>query len=92
SRGYKWNDIIIVTDSELELYPSGENVIASFNPMPNGSLLTDSGYKVYLIENGKKRWIPTEAIFNSRGYKWNDIIIVTDSELELYPSGENVIK
>lgn len=31
------------------------------------------GSKVYVIKNGKKRWIPTAAAFNASGYKWADI-------------------
>jgi len=91
SNGYKWKDIVIVTDFELNIFPNGEN-IAGLNPSlkSNGSLLKGSGNKVYLIENGKKRWITTAEVFAFNGYKWKDVIVVADFELSLYPEGENI--
>lgn len=91
SSGYKWKDIVIVTDFELNIFPNGEN-IASLNSSlkSNGSLLKGSGNKVYLIENGKKRWITTAEVFAFNGYKWKDVIVVADFELSLYPESENI--
>jgi len=91
SSGYKWKDIVIVADFELNIFPNGEN-IANLNPSlkPNGSLLKGSGNEVYLIENGKKKWITTAEVFVSNGYKWKDIVIVADFELSLCPEGENI--
>lgn len=41
---------------------------------------------VYVIENGVRRWIPSEAIFIARGYSWN--YVRTLSSLDAYPLGE----
>ncbi|MCK4592195.1 hypothetical protein KAT63_02000 [Candidatus Parcubacteria bacterium] len=90
SNGYKWEDIVIVTDLELELYPNGENIKASFDLKPDGSLIKGSSPEVYLIENENKRWITSPAVFISNGYKWEDIIIVTDYELNSYSNGKDV--
>ncbi|MCK4524869.1 MAG: hypothetical protein KAU07_00325 [Candidatus Andersenbacteria bacterium] len=90
SNGYKWEDIVIVTELELELYPSGENIKASFNLKPDGSLIKGLSSEVYLIENNNKRWITSATVFISNGYKWEDIIIVTDHELNLYLNGKNI--
>lgn len=43
--------------------------------------------KVYLIENGSKRWVPNADIFIARGYKWTDIIVVPASDAATYPDG-----
>ncbi len=89
SSGYQWKNIVIVMDFELNIFPNGEN-IANSSLKPNGSLLKGSGNEVYLIENGKKRWITTAEVFASKGYKWEDVIIVENFELSLYPEGENI--
>jgi len=89
--GYKWKDLVIVTDFELNIFSDGEN-ISNLNPVlkSNDSLLKGSGNEVYLIENGKKRWITTAKVFVSSGYKWENIIIVPNIELSLYSEGENI--
>jgi len=57
----------------------------------DGSLvLADNGTKVYLIENGTRRWIASAEIFIARGYKWADIQKVSSADLGLYPDGKNV--
>lgn len=46
--------------------------------------------KIYLIENGQRRWITSEDVFNEQGYDWNDIITVTPSILALIPEGDPI--
>ncbi|MBU1102667.1 cohesin domain-containing protein [Patescibacteria group bacterium] len=58
----------------------------------NGSLLRASNSdKVYLIENGQKRWVPSAEVFISNGYSWSNIVIVEPSALSQYPDGPNVL-
>ncbi|MCK4799949.1 hypothetical protein KAS31_03130 [Candidatus Parcubacteria bacterium] len=90
SNGYQWADVIVVTESELKLYPDGENVKANFNLKPNGSLMKGSGPKVYLVENNSKRWITSATAFASNNYQWEAIITITDFELNLYLNGKNI--
>jgi hypothetical protein len=89
SNGYRWEDVLQITDEELSLYPDGED-ISGLNLRPNGSLIKGSGPKVYLIENGKKRWITSAEVFTLKGYDWSKIILVPDSELDLYKDGEDI--
>ncbi|MCK5413511.1 MAG: hypothetical protein KAI57_04025 [Candidatus Pacebacteria bacterium] len=93
SNGYKWEDILIVTDYELSQYQKGEDIVVKINSNSNfnGSLfksLTDS--KVYLIEDNNKRWINSVQSFVSNGYNWKNIVIVTDYELTQYQSGADI--
>ena len=46
--------------------------------------------KIYLIENGERRWITAEDVFNERGYDWNDNITVTPAILALIPEGDPI--
>ena len=86
---YRWNDIIIVVSDELKLYESGENISVS-NLRDSGSLIKGTGSKIYLLENGEKKWIATAEAFVFNGYDWNEVITVFDEELDLYPNGKNV--
>ncbi len=52
----------------------------------NSNLVKVNGEsKVYLLSNGKKQWIKTEAEFKAGGYKWSDITMTTAAILATYP-------
>jgi hypothetical protein len=52
----------------------------------DGSLVRYAGdTKVYVIENGQKRWIQTAEDFAKLGYNWNSVIVVPSTES--YTSG-----
>lgn len=87
--GYKWRNIIDVSDSELSNYSTGAN-ISTTNTHPDGSLLISNQTKrVYLIDGGQKRWVPNLSIFASRFF-WEDVISIIHSELESYDLGSNI--
>lgn len=50
-----------------------------------GSKLTKA---VYVIENNKKRLIPTEAVFLGLGYQWKNVLWANDTTLEQHVTGE----
>lgn len=90
SNGYKWEDIILVLPKELSPYPDGENISMSYNIKPGGSLIKGSRPEVYLVENNSKRWITSADVFISNGYKWENIIVVENYELNGYSDGKNI--
>jgi len=47
---------------------------------------TTNNPAVFAILNGKKHIIPNEAVFLSYGYKWDDIEIIDNEELQKYPN------
>jgi len=54
---------------------------------PNGTLIRQQGKaSVYLIENGKRKGIPSATIFRNR-YYWRDVITVSKSEKNSYQYG-----
>ena len=66
----------------------------SASPLPSSSPSTNAALtliryegdpKVYVVENGQKRWIQTAEDFNSLGYKWTDVKIAPSGET--YPDG-----
>ena len=59
----------------------------------DGSLLVSSIGQFYLLENKKKRWVPSgaiDAVFNSYRFDEDKIILVKQDELNLYPSGPDL--
>lgn len=78
SYGNRWDDIITIIPLELGAYPDSVMIRAQ----------GDS--KVYLLENGKKRWITSVAAFNRHHFDWSRIAPVNRTELSAYPTGSNV--
>lgn len=86
-KGYKWSNVIAVSDAELAPHPQGDMLTAA-DKHPNGSLLLRPGGEVYTIKNGKRRYIPSPLIFEAR-YRWESLIPVSEDYLNTYPRGEN---
>lgn len=53
-------------------------------------VMVENETKVYLIENGAKRWIMSADIFIARGFNWPDIRRIPASDLALYSDGQVV--
>ena len=72
----KWEDVIEVSEELLESYSDVVLVKAI------------GDYKVYKLENGKKRWIKTAEAFNRLGFSWNEIAPVNSLEISEYFDGD----
>ncbi len=46
--------------------------------------------KVYLIEEGKKRWVTSRSIFESMGHSFSEVTEVADHFLNSLPNGPNI--
>jgi hypothetical protein len=67
------------------------SVLLVVNSHPNGTLvITDHNPKVYLLENGMRRWILNEQVFWSHGYDFSELVVISDEELNCYPEGEMI--
>jgi hypothetical protein len=86
-KGYKWNNIIAVSDAELAPHAQGD-ILTTADRHPNGSLLVRPGGAVFVIKNGQRRYIPSPLIFQAR-YRWESLIDGSESYLNTYPQGEN---
>jgi hypothetical protein len=75
---YKPSDIVIVTPTELAMY--GQAILFK----------ATGDSKVYLLDNGQKKLIPSADLFVSKGLNWNNIVEVSKTELDTYSSGANV--
>lgn len=56
----------------------------------DGVLLKGSRPEVYVIQGGRRSWIPDPATFKAKGYDWNKIVVIPDEELERIPRGPDV--
>lgn len=65
----------------------GANAFYAFS---DGTLMQGSGPKVYVLENGMKRWITTEKVFNAFEYNWDKIQTISDGDLAQYPTGREL--
>jgi len=88
--GYQWSDVLSVSSGHLSLYSDGTDITSSTSH-PNGALVkTSNGTSIYLLESGVKRGIATPQIFEARGYKWNQVISITQTELASYATGADI--
>jgi hypothetical protein len=47
--------------------------------------------KVYLVQEGKKRWVVSGAWLKEHGYKWpDDVSVISAQELDSIPSGDPI--
>ncbi|MEY2986123.1 MAG: hypothetical protein RJB24_352 [Candidatus Parcubacteria bacterium] len=78
---YKWQDIVVISDSSFNSIPTGEAM-----PLREGFLIADRD-KVYVIEQGMKRPIASPQVFLGLGYKWGNIATPSNAVLNLHPTG-----
>jgi hypothetical protein len=87
--GYKWSNVLVISKDGVDKYALGNDLTSSYSH-PDGTLIRGEGPEVYLIEAGKKRWIPNPEIFNSKGFQWQRIITVNKWTLNSIKQGDNV--
>ena len=87
--GYKWSNVQVVSEDVVNAYPLGNDLTSSYS-YPEGSLLRGDGPEVYLIEAGKKRWIPNPQIFETKGFRWENIIKINQSSLNYISRGDDI--
>lgn len=71
--GFQWGAVRTVADGSL---PYVADLAA------DGTLLRErTPYEVYVMENGKLRWITSPEVFESMGFSWDRIRLVPDGSL-----------
>jgi hypothetical protein len=71
---------------EIEQYREG-----TFLKLPDGTLVRSyEDPAVFVISDGEKHPILSEAIFTEYGYRWSNIIFVSDDVLNLHPTGSDL--
>ena len=75
-----------INQAEIEDLPLAVQDIVYEHADPILLKCTDSPH-IYLLQQGKKRWIESIETFNDRGYVWRDVHFVTCDELRRIPDG-----
>lgn len=91
--GFKWNNIRAVSDAELNLHPLGEAVTTTSN-YPDGVVIKTGSGKMYLVEDDKRRYIPSPLVFES-WFKWNEAVDLSLAVAPVYnpnPKGDVTIR
>lgn len=80
---YNYRDLVRVSNAEWNSYPTGEAVY-----FRDGVILRGNGRgEVYIMSNGKKRYVSSPFVFERLGYKWNNIKVVSPAGLDSVPLG-----
>lgn len=58
--------------------------------LANGILVKGSEPEVYFMENGMRRWITSEKIFNDFEFQWDRIQTVSNEDITSYPRGKDI--
>lgn len=86
ARGFSWQDIKVVSPTELDPYPEGKII-----GWPDGTLIKSTNYPtVYVISLDKKRPFASAEIFTGLGYQWKNIKTISQLELEQYELGNTI--
>jgi len=93
-----WNHICDYPEEVLQIDPlpeegvfvKGADFIKANSDSDDLLIKLPDDPKVYLMENGERRWITTEAVFTILGYNLDNIIVVTQAILDLIPEGDPI--
>ena len=83
SRGFQWNQVTEADGGFLRSIPEGLPFGVGEGSIVRGS----TGNKVYVIESGLRRWIPTLTTFYVRGYQWEQLVVLNDEALNSIREG-----
>lgn len=79
--------ILTMPDKSIVLTAAYKNQIVSY---PTGTLVKlAASNKIYVMIDGKKKWIPTPQVFTQLGYKWTEIKVLTEQEFNSIPDYED---
>ena len=73
--GFSADDAIVLAKTDKDLYPQGTKIKYG----PDGKLFVVDN-TVYYIDNGKKRGITSAVLFESLGFKWNEVAPVSQDK------------
>jgi len=88
--GFKWSDVKEIDYQDVMLLPEGKpiwskEIIASF---PEGALIRLRGKtQTYVVQGGRKCFIPDPETFQSRGYTWDQVMEVDQATLDSIITG-----
>ncbi len=79
--GYSWESLAQADDQTVRSVP------LAFEP---GMLVKGGGDRIYVVEDGRRRWVSTAEAFAARGYAWNNVHFVSEALLQTVPEGDRI--
>ncbi len=95
----EFGTILWLRDSDGDGFTDGQEVQNGYSPTKAGNTLRSTllfksaaDPKVYMIEDGKKRHIASEAVFLAKGFSWNLVQTVGDALINSFESGAQLLE
>jgi hypothetical protein len=88
--GFKWNDVKDVEPQDMMNIPEGKPIWSKeiITPFPEGTLIRLKGTaRTFIIQEGRKCYIPDPETFQSRGYSWDQVKEVDQATLDSIVTG-----
>lgn len=74
---YNWADVQTASAALLAKYPDAQALVDAL-------MKAVGDPRVYIVKNGKKKWIKTAEEFNANGFDWKNVQEVTPDTLAAY--------
>jgi len=85
SYGYSFDHVTMIPQETLDSIPNGAAL-----PAQSGTLISAAGDpKVYVVENGMKRHIPSPEILENAGYSFDHVNEVSQASVDRHPTGDD---
>ncbi len=85
-RGYKWREIRAVDARVITIHESADPVL-----LPDRTLVrVVNTPSVYRIKGKEREPVPSAGVFKANGFRWENILIISQPELEFYNPGAAV--
>ena len=91
--GYGWDAVYVLPAGTIAAFPNGADLSGAPCPQAafaNGTLLVGSEGKVWVMQNGQRRWVTDPGAFISCGYHGFEIDRIADSIIAAFPQGANL--
>lgn len=87
--GLGFIDVLVLPQAQVGAMSEYETITSASVHMQDQLALDKSSGKVYLIDTGTKRWVPSLEVFAANHFRWSRVKTATSGDLAL-PDGSNV--
>ncbi len=87
--GLGFIDVLVIPQAQVDAMSLDKTITSSSVHMQDQLVLDNSNGKVYLIDTGTKRWVPSLEAFAANHFRWSKVKTATSDDLAL-PDGANM--
>lgn len=87
--GLGFSDVLVLPQAQVDAITLDKTITSASVHMQDQLVLDRSSGRVYLIDMGSKRWVPSLEVFAANNYRWSRVKNATSGDLAL-PDGSNV--